>query len=54
MSPYLARLRGRVGHELIMLPGVSACVFDGAGRVLLAHHADTGYLGAAWRSRRTR
>jgi ADP-ribose pyrophosphatase YjhB (NUDIX family) len=42
MSPYLAWLRGRVGHELIMLPGVSACVFDQVGRVLLAHHADTG------------
>jgi 8-oxo-dGTP pyrophosphatase MutT (NUDIX family) len=42
MSPYLARLRGRVGHELIMLPGVSACIFDEVGRVLLAHHTDTG------------
>jgi 8-oxo-dGTP pyrophosphatase MutT (NUDIX family) len=41
VSPYLARLRGRVGHELIMLPGVSACIFDEAGRVLLAHHVDT-------------
>jgi len=42
MSPYMARLRGRVGHELIVLPGVSACIFDQVGRVLLAHHADTG------------
>jgi 8-oxo-dGTP pyrophosphatase MutT (NUDIX family) len=42
MSPYLARLRGRVGHELIMLTGVSACIFDQVGRVLLAHHVDTG------------
>jgi len=41
MSPYLARLRGRVGHELITLPGVSACIFDEAGRVLLAHHVDS-------------
>src|SRR5258706_12883954 len=41
-SPYLARLRGHVGHELVMLPGVSACVFDAAGRVLLAHHVDSG------------
>jgi ADP-ribose pyrophosphatase YjhB (NUDIX family) len=41
MSPYLARLRGRVGHELITLPGVSACIFDEAGHVLLAHHVDS-------------
>ncbi len=42
MSRYLARLRGQVGHELVMLPGVSACIFDEAGRVLLAHHVDSG------------
>lgn len=42
LSPYLARLRGRVGHELIMLTGVSACIFDEVGRVLLAHHVDSG------------
>jgi ADP-ribose pyrophosphatase YjhB (NUDIX family) len=41
LSPYLTRLRGRVGHELIILPGVSACIFDEAGRVLLAHHVDS-------------
>jgi len=41
ISPYLARLRSLVGHELIMLSGVSACIFDEAGRVLLAHHVDT-------------
>jgi len=42
LSPYLARLRGRVGHELIMLTGVSACIFDEQGRVLLARHVDSG------------
>jgi ADP-ribose pyrophosphatase YjhB (NUDIX family) len=42
LSPCLARLRGQVGHELVMLPGVSACIFDEAGRVLLAHHVDSG------------
>lgn len=41
LSPYLAWLRGRVGNELIMLPGVSACIFDELGRVLVAHHVDT-------------
>ncbi len=34
LSPYLARLRGRVGHELIMLTGVSACIFDEAGTLV--------------------
>jgi ADP-ribose pyrophosphatase YjhB (NUDIX family) len=42
LSPYLARLRGRVGHELIMLTGVSACIFDEQGRLLLARHVDSG------------
>jgi hypothetical protein len=42
LSPYLARLRRQVGHELVTLPGVSACIFDEADRVLLAHHVDSG------------
>lgn len=41
-SRYLAGVRGQVGHELVMSPGVSACIFDEAGRVLLAHHVDSG------------
>jgi ADP-ribose pyrophosphatase YjhB (NUDIX family) len=41
LSPCLAGLRSRVGHELITLPGVSACIFDVAERVLLAHHVDS-------------
>jgi 8-oxo-dGTP pyrophosphatase MutT (NUDIX family) len=42
MSPYLRRLRARVGHELLVLPGVTGLVFDAAGDVLLAKHASNG------------
>jgi ADP-ribose pyrophosphatase YjhB (NUDIX family) len=42
ISPYLARLRVQVGHGLLTLPGVSACIFDEVGRVLLARHVDSG------------
>ncbi|MEO3868364.1 NUDIX domain-containing protein [Nonomuraea sp. B12E4] len=40
MSPFLAKLREKVGSELIMLPSVSGFVFDGDGRVLMASHGD--------------
>lgn len=39
---FIRRLRGSIGHELLFLPGVSAVVLDGAGRVLLGRRADTG------------
>ncbi|MCL7458013.1 NUDIX domain-containing protein [Micromonospora echinofusca] len=42
LSPYVARLRTHVGHDLLLLPGVSAIVRDDAGRVLLARRADNG------------
>ncbi|MEU4381815.1 NUDIX hydrolase [Micromonospora echinofusca] len=42
ISPYVARLRAHVGHDLLLLPGVSAVVRDDAGRVLLARRADNG------------
>ncbi|GGS83733.1 hypothetical protein GCM10010156_47970 [Planobispora rosea] len=35
---YLASLRARVGHDLMVLPSVSACVFDDDGRLLMACH----------------
>jgi 8-oxo-dGTP pyrophosphatase MutT (NUDIX family) len=41
ISPYLAGLHVRVGHQLITLPGVSACIFDEVGRILLARHVDS-------------
>ncbi|WP_049573188.1 NUDIX domain-containing protein [Nonomuraea sp. SBT364] len=42
MSPFLARLRDKVGSELLMLPSVNGCVFDGSGRLLVARHGDIG------------
>lgn len=39
---FVARLRGRVGHELLWLPGVSGVVVDGEGRLLLGRRADNG------------
>jgi len=37
---YIRGMRARVGHDLLLLPGVSAVVRDEAGRVLLARRAD--------------
>jgi 8-oxo-dGTP diphosphatase len=42
ISPYVAGLRRKIGHELLMLPGVSAAVFNDAGEVLLARRSDNG------------
>ena len=35
ISPYIARLRSRVGTELLLVPSAAACVFDEAGRILM-------------------
>jgi 8-oxo-dGTP pyrophosphatase MutT (NUDIX family) len=42
ISDYLRRVREKVGHELLLMPAVTALVFDEAGRLLLQHHGDTG------------
>ncbi|HET6530120.1 MAG TPA: NUDIX domain-containing protein [Actinoplanes sp.] len=42
ISPYVKSLRASVGHGLLLLPGVTAVVFDDTGRVLLGERADTG------------
>jgi 8-oxo-dGTP pyrophosphatase MutT (NUDIX family) len=42
ISPYVLDLRERVGHGLLLLPGVTAVVFDDAGRVLLNERSDNG------------
>jgi 8-oxo-dGTP diphosphatase len=42
ISPYITRLRSFVGHDLLLLPGASAVVRDGEGRILLLRRADTG------------
>ena len=42
MSPYIARLRAAVGHDLLLLPSVTVLVRDDAGRLLLVRSADEG------------
>ncbi|MFE3647979.1 MULTISPECIES: NUDIX hydrolase [unclassified Streptomyces] len=39
---FIRDLRTDIGTKLLWLPGVSAVVFDDAGRVLLGKRADTG------------
>ncbi|MEV0232340.1 NUDIX domain-containing protein [Nonomuraea sp. NPDC050786] len=46
MSPFLAKLREKVGSELLMLPSAAAFVFDDAGRLLVARHGDGGLWAA--------
>ncbi|MDB5096968.1 MAG: hydrolase [Cyanobacteria bacterium RYN_339] len=42
MSDYMRAVRARAGHDLLLLPAVSAVVVDVAGRVLLHRAVDTG------------
>jgi 8-oxo-dGTP diphosphatase len=42
ISPYLRSLRDRIGHDLLLLPGVSAVVLNDAGEVLLGKRSDNG------------
>jgi 8-oxo-dGTP pyrophosphatase MutT (NUDIX family) len=42
-SDHIRHLRSRVGHALLLLPSVTALLFDEDGRVLLARHAESGY-----------
>ncbi|WP_433439843.1 NUDIX domain-containing protein [Nonomuraea sp. CA-141351] len=46
MSPFLAKLREKVGSELLMLPSAAGFVFDDAGRLLVARHGDVGLWAA--------
>jgi 8-oxo-dGTP pyrophosphatase MutT (NUDIX family) len=40
ISPYIQDLRDVIGQRLLLLPGVTAVVFDDAGRVLLGERSD--------------
>lgn len=40
MSPYVQRVRNRVGHDLLLLPGVTAVIRDG-DKFLLARQRDS-------------
>jgi 8-oxo-dGTP pyrophosphatase MutT (NUDIX family) len=42
ISPFLQSLRDVVGQRLLLLPGVTAVVFDDAGRLLLGQRSDNG------------
>ncbi|WP_433226989.1 NUDIX domain-containing protein [Microtetraspora malaysiensis] len=46
MSSYLKWLRGHVGHDLLVLPSVTAIITDEDGRVLLAEDVGTGWWTA--------
>lgn len=41
ISDYIKKLRRQIGNELLILPSVTAIIFDDDKRVLLARHADT-------------
>lgn len=43
ISPYLRSLRERVGHDLLLLPSVSAVIRDHDGRILLARSQGDDY-----------
>lgn len=45
ISDYIRELRERVGHRLLLLPGVAGIVRDDEGRVLLIRRADNGRWG---------
>jgi 8-oxo-dGTP pyrophosphatase MutT (NUDIX family) len=42
---FILRLREKIGHEPLWLPGVRGVVFDDDGRVLLGRRADNGQWG---------
>lgn len=45
VSPHIARLRKKVGHDLLVLPTVTVLPIDERGRVLLVRHTDFGTFG---------
>lgn len=44
MTPYFKQLRSRIGHDLLLFPGVAAVIHDGDGRILLQEKA----AGEGW------
>jgi 8-oxo-dGTP pyrophosphatase MutT (NUDIX family) len=42
MSSYLAGLRAKIGHDLLLLPAVAVVLRDPGGRLLLVRDRDTG------------
>ena len=42
VSAYIRGVRDRIGHDLLLLPGVTALVFNDRGEVLLNRRSDNG------------
>jgi len=45
MSTYVRDLRAKIGHDLILTPGVAAVIVNEAGQVLLQLRSDSGTWG---------
>jgi 8-oxo-dGTP diphosphatase len=45
MSDHIANLRAKVGHDLLMSPGVAAIILDESGKILLQRRSDNGRWG---------
>jgi len=45
VAPHIARLRTKIGHDLLLLPTVAILPVDDAGRVLLVRQTDFGTFG---------
>lgn len=45
MSSYVAELRAKVGHDLLMSPGVVGIIINDQGEVLLQRRSDNGEWG---------
>ncbi|WP_326593056.1 NUDIX hydrolase [Streptomyces sp. NBC_01294] len=43
---FIRAIRATAGHQLLLLPGVTAIVFDDRGRVLLGRRSDNGQWSA--------
>ncbi|CAN5249194.1 NUDIX domain-containing protein [soil metagenome] len=42
ISDHLKNLRAKVGHGLLLVPSVTAFLYDGRGRILLVRHSEGG------------
>ncbi|HSE05355.1 MAG TPA: NUDIX domain-containing protein [Methylomirabilota bacterium] len=45
ISPYMRDLRAKIGHDLLLQPGVVAIIVNPAGEVLLQRRSDDGEWG---------
>jgi ADP-ribose pyrophosphatase YjhB (NUDIX family) len=45
LSPYVSEIRTKIGHGMLLLPGVTAVIVGADGRLLLARHRDSGRWG---------